>query len=38
MDIGKLNRRVEILEFRSVRDSYGGEDGRWDCCLETAVR
>ena len=34
MDIGKLNRRVEILEFRSHRDSYGGEDGRWEVASE----
>ena len=34
MDIGKLNRRVEILEFKKVRDSYGGEDGRWEVASE----
>lgn len=29
MDIGKLNRRVEILEFRKSRDEFGGEVGKW---------
>lgn len=29
MDIGKLNRRVEILEFVKSRDEYGGEVGEW---------
>lgn len=29
MDIGRLNRRVEILEFRKHRDEYGGEIGKW---------
>lgn len=29
MEIGKLNRRVEILEFHKDRDEYGGEIGEW---------
>lgn len=29
MDIGRLNRRVEILEFCKHRDEYGGETGEW---------
>lgn len=29
MDIGKLNRRVEILKFHKDRDEYGGEVGEW---------
>ena len=29
MRIGKLNRRIEILEFRKQRDEYGGEVGEW---------
>ena len=29
MDIGKLNRRVEILRFFKDRDEYGGEIGEW---------
>lgn len=29
MDIGKLNRRVEILQFYKDRDEYGGEIGEW---------
>ena len=29
MDIGKLNRRVEILRFFKDRDEYGGEVGEW---------
>jgi SPP1 family predicted phage head-tail adaptor len=29
MDIGRLNRRVEILAFVVTRDDYGGEDGTW---------
>ncbi len=29
MDIGKLNRRVEILQFFKDRDEYGGEVGEW---------
>ncbi len=29
MDIGRLNRRVEILQFVKSRDAYGGETGEW---------
>lgn len=29
MDIGRLNRRVEILQFFKNRDEYGGETGVW---------
>lgn len=29
MDIGKLNRRIEILQFHKDRDEYGGEIGEW---------
>ena len=29
MDIGRLNRRVEILQFFKDRDAYGGETGEW---------
>ena len=29
MNIGKLNRRVEILQFFKDRDEYGGEIGEW---------
>ncbi len=29
MNIGKLNRRVEIMEFFKSRDEYGGEIGEW---------
>jgi SPP1 family predicted phage head-tail adaptor len=29
MDIGSLNRRVEILQFFKSRDKYGGEVGEW---------
>ncbi len=29
MDIGKLNRRVEILQFFKHRDAFGGEIGEW---------
>ena len=29
MDIGKLNRRVEVLRFFTTRDEYGGEVGEW---------
>ena len=29
MNIGKLNRRVEILRFFKDRDEYGGEIGEW---------
>lgn len=29
MKIGRLNRRVDILEFVTKRDEYGGEEGEW---------
>lgn len=29
MDIGRLNRMVEILQFFKGRDEYGGETGIW---------
>lgn len=29
MEIGKLNRRVEILQFYKDRDNFGGEVGEW---------
>lgn len=29
MDIGELNRRIEVLQFFVERDEYGGEDGKW---------
>jgi len=29
MQIGDLNRRISILEYKVERDEYGGEDGRW---------
>lgn len=29
MDIGKLNRQVEVLRFFKDRDEYGGEVGEW---------
>lgn len=29
MNIGKLNRKVEILTFVWNRDSYGGQEGKW---------
>lgn len=29
MEIGKLNRRVEILQFHKDRDEFGGEVGEW---------
>ncbi len=29
MNIGKLNRRIEVLEFVAERDEYGGEVGEW---------
>lgn len=29
MDIGRLNRRVDILEYVVSRDEYGGENGEW---------
>lgn len=31
MNIGKLNRRVQILGFVKDRDEYGGEIGEWKC-------
>lgn len=29
MNIGKLNRRVSILEFVKYKDEFGGEQGKW---------
>lgn len=29
MEIGKLNRRVEILAYQEIQDKYGGEVGEW---------
>lgn len=29
MDIGELNRRIEVLQYFVERDEYGGEDGKW---------
>ena len=29
MDIGRLNRKVEILTFVWERDDFGGQEGRW---------
>ena len=29
MDIGRINRRIDILEYVVTRDEYGGEDGNW---------
>lgn len=29
MDIGKLNRKVEVLTFVWERDAYGGQEGKW---------
>ena len=29
MDIGKLNRKVEILTFVWERDDFGGQEGTW---------
>ncbi len=29
MDIGKLNRRVQVLTYVVTRDDFGGEDGVW---------
>ena len=29
MDIGNLNRRVQILQLFKERDAYGGEVGEW---------
>ncbi len=29
MEIGKMNRRVNILECIVVRDEYGGEEKSW---------
>ena len=35
MDIGKLNRKVEILTFVWERDAYGGQEGKW---VTTGIR
>lgn len=37
MDIGKLNRRVEILQFFKSRDEYGGEVGEWKAVAKAWV-
>ena len=29
MDIGKLNRRIEVLTYIVTKDDYGGEIGEW---------
>ena len=29
MNIGELNRRIEVLQFFEERDDYGGVDGEW---------
>lgn len=29
MNIGELNRRIEIIRFQEIRDEYGGVDGEW---------
>ena len=29
MNIGDLNRRIEVLQFFEDRDDYGGVDGEW---------
>ena len=29
MDIGKLNRRIEVLKYEVQKDLFGGEDGEW---------
>lgn len=29
MEIGRLNRRIDILTFVVERDTFGGEDGEW---------
>ena len=29
MDIGRLNRKVEILTFVWARDDFGGQEGTW---------
>ena len=29
MEIGRLNRKVDVLEFKYERDDFGGQDGRW---------
>lgn len=29
MNIGGLNRRIEVLAWFSKHDEYGGEDGEW---------
>jgi len=29
MDIGRLNRRIEVLSLNITRDEYGGEEKTW---------
>ncbi|MDE6604789.1 MAG: phage head closure protein [Clostridia bacterium] len=29
MNIGELNRRIEVLQFFEERDEFGGVDGQW---------
>lgn len=29
MDIGNLNRRIDVLEYTTNRDEFGGESGEW---------
>lgn len=29
MDIGKLNRQIDLLKFVTQRDEFGGEVGEW---------
>lgn len=29
MDIGRLNRRIDILKYEVTRDEYGGEQREW---------
>lgn len=30
MKIGRLNRRIDVLEYKTKRDEYGGEEGKWE--------
>ena len=38
MDIGRLNRRIEILEFHKHRDAFGGEIGEWKTVAKAWAR